>query len=85
VVPTASDTRIPPKADFALEARRPPHRHQDNGAAGEAFGRTHRPIVVILVIPGRDPGIPADSAGWGDPRITSGDDEDAKSYPQLGP
>jgi hypothetical protein len=30
----------------------------------------------FLVIPGRVPGIQADSVDWGDPRITSGDDED---------
>jgi hypothetical protein len=49
------------------------HKHRDNGAAGEAFGRTHRRFIVI---PGRDPGIPAGFGGWGDPRITSGDDDD---------
>jgi hypothetical protein len=42
----------------------------------------HRPFVVI---PGRDPGIPADSVGWGDPRIMSGDDEDEKSCLHLDP
>jgi hypothetical protein len=30
-------------------------------------------------MPGPDPGIQADAVGWGDPRITSGDDEDEKS------
>jgi hypothetical protein len=50
--------------------------HPDRDAAGEAFDRTHR---SFLVIPGLDPGIRADSAGWGDPRIKSGDDEDEKS------
>jgi hypothetical protein len=41
-----------------------------------------RPIIVIL---GLDPGIQADSVGWGDPRITSGDDEDKKSCLHLAP
>jgi hypothetical protein len=31
----------------------------------------------LHVIPGLDPGIPADSGGWCDPRIKSGDDENA--------
>jgi glycogen debranching enzyme GlgX/4-alpha-glucanotransferase len=36
-----------------------------------AVGRTHRPLHVI---PGLDPGIPADAVGWSDPRIKSGND-----------
>jgi hypothetical protein len=59
-----------------------PHRHQDKKGGRDSFGRTQRPF---LVIPGPDPGIPADSAGWGDPRIKSGDDEDGKSCLHLDP
>jgi hypothetical protein len=32
-------------------------------------------LVLFHVIPGLDPGIPADSVGSGNPRIKSGDDE----------
>jgi hypothetical protein len=32
----------------------------------------------FIVIPGLDPGISADSGGWGDPRMKSGDDDDEK-------
>jgi hypothetical protein len=59
-----------------VDYRAKPSRHQDNGAIREALGRIRRPIIVI---PGPDPGIPADSVGWGDPRIRSGDDDDDKS------
>jgi hypothetical protein len=31
------------------------------------------PGFLVLVIPGLDPGIPRHPAGWGDPRIKSGD------------
>jgi hypothetical protein len=42
-------------------------------------GKTELPFTVIpglpfTVIPGLDPGIPAGSVGWDDPRIKSGDD-----------
>ncbi|HMC63119.1 MAG TPA: hypothetical protein VKJ01_28250, partial [Candidatus Solibacter sp.] len=42
-----------------------------------------RGIPVPGLDPGIDPGIQADSADWGDPRITSGDDEDEKSCLHL--
>jgi hypothetical protein len=39
----------------------------------------------FIVVPGCDPGISADSGGWGDPRIASGDDEDENSCFHLDP
>jgi hypothetical protein len=68
------------------DGRHTRHRRQDNVAVGEAFSRTHGPIIVI---PGLDPGIQADSVGWGDPRIDpriksgDGDDEDDRSILHL--
>jgi hypothetical protein len=58
------------------------HGRQDNDAAREAFGRTHRRFIVF---PGLDPGIQADSVVWGDPRIRSGDDEEKKILSPSGP
>jgi endoglucanase len=46
------------------------------GGRGRPLIPTAGPLVVI---PGLDPGIPAHSGGWGDPRIKSGDDEKGKS------
>jgi hypothetical protein len=61
--------------------RTKPPRHQVKVDDGDCYGQIHRPFIVIphpiVVIPGLDPGIPVDSVGWGDPRIKSGDDEDA--------
>src|SRR5476651_1808698 len=51
-------------------------RFRISGSTQSDFGRSAR---LFIVIPGLDPGIPAESGGWGDPRIKSGDDEDKKS------
>jgi hypothetical protein len=61
---------------MAGRARGVPKGIRINRSVAEAFGRTHRPFVVI---PGLDPGIIAYSVCRGDPRITSGDDGDEKS------
>jgi tetratricopeptide (TPR) repeat protein len=49
---------------------------KDKGPSVEHLDRTQR---AIFVIPGLDPGTAADSIGWGDPRISSGDGEEEKS------
>jgi UDP-N-acetylmuramoylalanine--D-glutamate ligase len=48
----------------------------NSGGTKVAGGRTYQPRIVI---PGLDPGILANSGGWGDPRIKSGNDGDGKS------
>jgi hypothetical protein len=66
MVPRKATTKI--KSGLGLD-----HLCQDKAAAGQAPSRRHRRFIII---PGLDPGIPTDSAGWGDPRITSGDDDE---------
>jgi hypothetical protein len=64
-----------------------PHRHRNQGTAGEVFGPAYRPVLVIPV-PGLDPrinpGIPPHSVAPGDPRIKSGDDGDLYPNRYLG-